>query len=428
MIAIAVAAAIVAAISVTVVNQVRLRRGAEPDHGSATSFVLADRAGILAEEETEAAGGSEDGMTEGIGTIEGKSDTFTLRLTLEDMPSLMAGTELTVESIEETDPDYDRLTEFMARKLPERYPDMKAETTLLYRISPRYEGEAQDLFGSARAELEFNETVDHERMEVVWIQERDGGQTDQDPEIVSGDDAQIKRNESGSITGAESGIEEMAGVACFAVAAGSSPERTEDGSIADDLPEEAEIISDLPETEEIISEAPGTVPDEKEEDQDPAETEDVSEEAGAETEEDPERVLTATGDDYTIIVTVPAGAGVPEGAVLQVTEIMEDTPGYQMCLEKAEKMFDGGEQTESDSGNAGSETETGAETETETEGRQPSISFARFFDVRIFADGIEIKPAKPLQAEIILPEEETPEDDVVLSTIRIMEDKAYAMD
>ena len=53
-IAIAIVAAIVAAITVTVVNQARLRREAEPDYGSATSFMLTDRAGILAEDEPEA--------------------------------------------------------------------------------------------------------------------------------------------------------------------------------------------------------------------------------------------------------------------------------------------------------------------------------------------------------------------------------------
>jgi hypothetical protein len=88
-----------------------------------------------------------------------------------------------------------------------------------------------------------------------------------------------------------------------------------------------------------------------------------------------EQTLTASdGNNYTVTVTAPAEAGVPEDAKLAVEEILQD-----------EGATDGA--TEYEQYVARTEEALGWET--------GSISYARLFDIRIVeADGDEIQPAE----------------------------------
>ena len=92
-IAVAIVAAIVAAITVTVINQNRLRREAEPDYGSATSYILTDRTGILA---------AADGETEDA-AVGGEAETSGEDETADEAESETAGNETEGAAVAETE-------------------------------------------------------------------------------------------------------------------------------------------------------------------------------------------------------------------------------------------------------------------------------------------------------------------------------------
>ena len=95
---------------------------------------------------------------------------------------------------------------------------------------------------------------------------------------------------------------------------------------------------------------------------------------------------TADGDTYRITLNYGPKAGIPEGAELQVEEILPEDESYTDYLnESAAKLG-------VDSGD---------------------VSFARFFDIEIQKDGEKIEPKAPVQVTISLtdaPEEAVPED------------------
>ena len=94
-IAVAIVAAIVAAITVTVINQNRLRREAEPDYGSATSYILTDRTGVLAAD-------AADGETEAA-VVSGEAETSGEDETADEAESETAGEAESESAANETE-------------------------------------------------------------------------------------------------------------------------------------------------------------------------------------------------------------------------------------------------------------------------------------------------------------------------------------
>ena len=86
--------------------------------------------------------------------------------------------------------------------------------------------------------------------------------------------------------------------------------------------------------------------------------------------------LTADGETYTITVTYGPEAGIPEGAVLKVTEITEGMAGYDIYAEEAAYAI--------------YQEET------------VSLPYLRLFDISIRSGSEEVQPAVPVQAEIAL--------------------------
>lgn len=77
------------------------------------------------------------------------------------------------------------------------------------------------------------------------------------------------------------------------------------------------------------------------------------------------------GHSYTVTVDAPASAGIPQGASLQVSEVMEGTLSYYRCLDQVEE-------------NLGQGT-----------------SYARFFDITIIdKDGFEVQPSDTVNVTI----------------------------
>ena len=116
------------------------------------------------------------------------------------------------------------------------------------------------------------------------------------------------------------------------------------------------------------------------------------------------KTLTAKEDTYEIVVQYNDDAGIPEGAQLEVTEILQEedaesetegTTGtnYEACLEKSREYIDEGS----------------------------AITYARFFSIRIRHDGQEIIPETPVTVNIYLTDVK---DDVELNTVHLTEDSA----
>ena len=99
--------------------------------------------------------------------------------------------------------------------------------------------------------------------------------------------------------------------------------------------------------------------------------------------------LTAEGETYAISISFDEDAGIPEGATLEVSEILPGTELYQDCLEQ-------------------SAIALGDETTPAT------ISSARFFDISIIENGKKIEPDAPVNVTIAYSDEmEIPEQESV---------------
>ena len=85
--------------------------------------------------------------------------------------------------------------------------------------------------------------------------------------------------------------------------------------------------------------------------------------------------ITAEGDAYTITVTYDKDAEIPEGATLEVKEIVNDDKKYTGYVEQAAKAF--------------------AE-----DGEVPFVNAARLFDISIMADGKKVEPKAPVEVKI----------------------------
>lgn len=82
--------------------------------------------------------------------------------------------------------------------------------------------------------------------------------------------------------------------------------------------------------------------------------------------------LEAAGEGYSVTVTYGADAMIPQGAVLETSEIAQDTEEYRSYCERA----------------------------AETLGAENGLASARFFDIRILYNGEEIEPAVPVSVQI----------------------------
>ena len=151
---------------------------------------------------------------------------------------------------------------------------------------------------------------------------------------------------------------------------------------AEEETQENETSSEAEETEETEETVPAIsipVTQKTEETEEPEETQDIPEEQETSEEQGSSElestVITADGETYKICVTYGPEAGIPEGAELRVRELTEEDPEYI-------EYYSG----------AANEVENG----------KSSITFARFFDIEIWADDGKIEPEGPVTVSILL--------------------------
>ena len=87
-------------------------------------------------------------------------------------------------------------------------------------------------------------------------------------------------------------------------------------------------------------------------------------------------VIASDGETYHISLSYDATAGIPENAELFVAEILPDTDEYKAYMQLTEETIE-----------------------------NEMVSFARFFDIAIVADGEEIQPVAPVEVKIELADE-----------------------
>ena len=102
------------------------------------------------------------------------------------------------------------------------------------------------------------------------------------------------------------------------------------------------------------------------------------------------KVITASGETFTIDVTFTADSGIPEDAELTATEITPDNPIYDMYRAKAVMALDAGD-----------------------------VGSAHFFDIQISKDGEKIEPEGPVTVAISL--DEMPEDAETVAVVHFGE-------
>jgi LPXTG-motif cell wall-anchored protein len=85
--------------------------------------------------------------------------------------------------------------------------------------------------------------------------------------------------------------------------------------------------------------------------------------------------ITAEGDTYTITVSYDKDAEIPEGATLEVNEIINGDKDYTGYVEQAAKALSEGEEV-------------------------PFVNAARLFDISIMADGKKVEPKAPVEVKI----------------------------
>lgn len=110
-------------------------------------------------------------------------------------------------------------------------------------------------------------------------------------------------------------------------------------------------------------------------------------------------VITADGKDYAITVTYGPEAGIPDGAELIARELKSGTEEYEAHYEQ---MIDAVKDEASDSDPDDDMSEAFAELGLEIVDPQSAVdvAFARFFDISIWKDNVEIEPLAPVQVEI----------------------------
>ena len=152
-----------------------------------------------------------------------------------------------------------------------------------------------------------------------------------------------------------------------------SDSRTESGTGSADSDGKTESSSESAKSETEKTESAGTKTDSADSKSDgpsaKAETSKESKKAGNGT-------LTARGSDYTVTLAYSAEAEIPANAVLEVTEIENGTAAYKKYLEQAKAAM-------------------GLDKDQVLPKEQ-----ARFFDIRIMADGKEVQPAANVSVNI----------------------------
>ena len=132
--------------------------------------------------------------------------------------------------------------------------------------------------------------------------------------------------------------------------------------------------------------------------------------------------LSASGETFEIIVTYDETAGIPDGAELEVDEILQGTEDYLKYADLTREALNEKMTAVSDEGQSNNNSEDEAEKNGDIEGEDASsetgedgsgfarileeedkydLSFARFFDIRIVSDGKIIEPVAPVDVRII---------------------------
>ena len=138
-------------------------------------------------------------------------------------------------------------------------------------------------------------------------------------------------------------------------------------------------------------------------------TQEESEASGsAETDDEeistalPVKTLKASGSDYTVTLSYDESSGIPDEAVLDVSEIAQDSEEYQTYLKEAKKAM------------GLKEEET-----------LPSFA-ARFFDIKIMVDGQEFTPDSGVSVEITYAEPLAEYSDTEVNAVHFADEKAEA--
>ena len=115
------------------------------------------------------------------------------------------------------------------------------------------------------------------------------------------------------------------------------------------------------------------------------------------------QVLTTQTKTYVISVTYGPDAGIPQGASLDVREIVPGSPEFEDYYSQASEAL-------TDSGQA------------------PDLGFARFFDVSIMVDNNEVEPLAPVEVKIVNKGSDQPEDTDSLQVIHFANDGVELID
>ena len=113
--------------------------------------------------------------------------------------------------------------------------------------------------------------------------------------------------------------------------------------------------------------------------------------------------LTANGSDYTVRVKYGEDAVLPEGVILTVTEIPENSEEYRAYLRQAVEAM-------------------------EAEGQPETVVFARFFDIRFLVDGKKVEPTAPVEVTITYSETVDTGEDVNFQAVHFAEKGTEILD
>lgn len=126
--------------------------------------------------------------------------------------------------------------------------------------------------------------------------------------------------------------------------------------------------------------------------------------------DDGRHTLTVQGEDYTVTVSYGDEAGIPENTELLVQEILKDSDGYEAYYQEMLTAM-----AREESGAGGAEDEAG-------------VSSARFFDITFMADGVEVKPAAPVDIKVSYPGAAGSDENGSASVVHFAEEGAEVLD
>ena len=113
--------------------------------------------------------------------------------------------------------------------------------------------------------------------------------------------------------------------------------------------------------------------------------------------------LTFEGSDYTVSVRYGADAELPEGVMLEVSEIPGDSEEYQNYLSQTSAAMEAAGQTD-------------------------TVVFARFFDIRFLLDGEALEPAAPVEVTITYAEAVETDEDSNCQAVHFAEEGTEILD